>query len=62
MTNLWKPEIFQGRGKKKDYFEGWYFKLIDKIEKTAYSIIPGISLSGDSKISCFYNAFRCKKP
>jgi tocopherol cyclase len=51
MTNLWKPEIFQGRGKKKDYFEGWYFKLVDKEEKTAYSIIPGISLSRDSKKS-----------
>ena len=51
MSNIWKPEIFQGKGKKKDYFEGWYFKLVDKNEKTAYSIIPGISLSKDSKKS-----------
>ncbi len=51
MSNLWKPEVFQGRGKKKDYFEGWYFKSIDKDEKTAYSIIPGISLSRDSEKS-----------
>jgi hypothetical protein len=48
MTNIWKPEVFQGKGKKKDYFEGWYFKSIDKKEKTAYSIIPGISLSKDN--------------
>ncbi len=47
MVNLWKPEIFQGRVKKRNYFEGWYFKSIDKEEKTAYSIIPGISLSGN---------------
>ncbi len=51
MANIWKPEIFQGRGKKEDYFEGWYFKLVNKEEKTAYSIIPGISLSRDSKKS-----------
>ena len=51
MANLWKPEIFQGRGKKRNYFEGWYFKSIDKEEKTAYSIIPGISLSRDPKKS-----------
>ena len=51
MTSLWKPEVFQGRGKKKDYFEGWYFKSIDRDEKTAYSIIPGISLSRDLKKS-----------
>ena len=51
MTSLWKPEIFQGRGKKKDYFEGWYFKSVDQEEKTAYSIIPGISLSNDFKNS-----------
>ena len=51
MVNLWKPEIFQGRRKKRNYFEGWYFKSIDKEEKTAYSIIPGISLSRDPKNS-----------
>ncbi|MGB9937983.1 MAG: tocopherol cyclase family protein [Methanobacterium sp.] len=48
MFNTWKPEVFQGRGKKRDYFEGWYFKSIDGNEKIAYSIIPGISLSRDS--------------
>ena len=51
MADLWKPEIFQGKGKKRDYFEGWYFKSIDEEEKTAYSIIPGISLSRDPEKS-----------
>jgi hypothetical protein len=45
--NLYKPEIFQGRNKKKKYFEGWYFKSVDKPEKNAVSIIPGISITGD---------------
>jgi len=42
---LWKPEIFQGTVNKKQYFEGWYFKLVDKEEKHSFAVIPGISLS-----------------
>jgi hypothetical protein len=42
---LWKPEIFQGAVNKKQYFEGWYFKLVDKEEKHSFAVIPGISLS-----------------
>ncbi len=42
---LWKPEIFQGKLTKAQYFEGWYFKLVDKDEKYSFAIIPGISLS-----------------
>ena len=47
MTNLWKPGVFQGRGKKKDYFEGWYFKSISKDEQSAFAIIPGVSITKD---------------
>jgi tocopherol cyclase len=47
MANIWRPEAFQGKGKKKDYFEGWYFKSVDKAETSAIVIIPGISLSPD---------------
>ncbi len=42
---LWKPEIFQGTLTKTQYFEGWYFKLVDKDEKHSFALIPGISLS-----------------
>ncbi len=45
MLNIWKPEVFQGNGKKKDYFEGWYFKSVSEDEKTAYAIIVGISIA-----------------
>jgi len=45
MTKIWKPEVFQGRGKKKDYFEGWYFKSVSKDEKIAYAIIAGLSIT-----------------
>lgn len=45
MAKIWKPEVFQGRGKNKDYFEGWYFKSVSKDENLAYAIIAGISIS-----------------
>jgi len=42
--SIWRPETFQGRNRKKRYFEGWYFKLIDQQRKTVLAIIPGISI------------------
>lgn len=39
--------IFQGNKKKKNYFEGWYFKMVGKDGKAILSVIPGISLSKD---------------
>lgn len=44
MKRIWKPEIFQGVGKYKDYFEGWYFKIVDEKEENVYGIIPGIAM------------------
>ena len=41
---IWRPETFQGRNRKKRYFEGWYFKLIDQRRETVLAIIPGISI------------------
>ena len=41
---IWKPETFQGRNRKKHYFEGWYFKLIDEHRKTVLAIIPGVAI------------------
>lgn len=38
------PILFQGTLKKKNYFEGWYYKHISKDEKKLLIIIPGISL------------------
>jgi hypothetical protein len=47
MLDTWKPGIFHGRRKKKDFFEGWYFKIVDHSEKNAYAIIPGVSIARD---------------
>lgn len=47
--NIWRQETFQGNTQKRNYFEGWYFKLIDKSRKTILAIIPGISI-GESRL------------
>jgi hypothetical protein len=41
---LWRPESFQGAHRKQDYFEGWYFKLIDQSRSTVLAVIPGIAI------------------
>lgn len=38
------PERFQGWGKKRNYFEGWYFKIVSGDERTALALIPGIAM------------------
>lgn len=43
INKIWKPEIYQGHRRKKKYFEGWYFKLVDKSEENVYSIIAGVA-------------------
>jgi len=44
---LFNSEIFQGNLRNKNYFEGWYFKLVDLEEKNIYAVIPGVSLLDD---------------
>lgn len=40
-----QPILFQGNLKKKNYFEGWYYKQVSEDQKTSLSFIPGISLN-----------------
>ncbi|MDF2543196.1 MAG: hypothetical protein K0S47_2914 [Herbinix sp.] len=46
---IFHPEVFQGRHKRRNYFEGWYYKLIDEKRKNALAIIPGVSFGKDGK-------------
>jgi tocopherol cyclase len=67
ITSFFNPEQFQGWGKRKNYFEGWYFKILNKEETIAFAFIPGISfdingighsfiqvLDGKAKTSKYY--------
>lgn len=43
-----KPENYHGKYKKDNFFEGWYFKIVDSSEENIYAVIPGIFKSKDS--------------
>ena len=49
INKIWKPETFQGYNKKNNYFEGWYFKLIDQSRNTIIAMIPGIAIGKDKQ-------------
>lgn len=42
MRAIFNPERFQGWGKTKSYFEGWYFKLVSPSGRSL-AVIPGIA-------------------
>lgn len=42
---VFRPWVFQGSKRRKNYFEGWYFKHVSADRQNVYAIIPGISLS-----------------
>lgn len=48
MSKVFKPEVFQGSLRKRNYFEGWYFKHVSADNSKTFSFIPGISLSKDN--------------
>lgn len=51
VMTLFRPEVFQGSLKLKNYFEGWYFKQVTADRSQTIAIIPGISLNGNDKHS-----------
>ncbi len=38
------PEAFHGHGRSKEFFEGWYVKLVSQDQKQRWAVIPGIFL------------------
>jgi hypothetical protein len=41
---FFNPEWYQGWTKKRSYFEGWYFKLVNASGSRAMALIPGIAM------------------
>lgn len=57
VNNIFNPIRFQGRLNRKNYFEGWYFKLVDQNRTNALALIPGISLTPGERhafIQCIF--------
>lgn len=48
IKSLINPDLYHGNNKKYNFFEGWYFKLVDKNMNNVISLIPGIYI-GKSK-------------
>ncbi len=51
LRNIWRPQNFHLNhelGRRRGYFEGWYFKLVDAAGAQPYAIIPGVFLGPDS--------------
>jgi hypothetical protein len=53
ITSIFNPSYFQGWGKNRRYFEGWYFKVIDPTEKFAFAVIPGIAMDDQGQKQSF---------
>jgi tocopherol cyclase len=45
IKKLIHPEYFQGNKKRKNYFEGWYYKLVSQDQKYTLAFIPGVSIN-----------------
>ncbi len=44
LKKVWNPPWFQGNLKIKNYFEGWYIKVVSRNGSHSWAFIPGISL------------------
>ncbi len=53
LHSLWYPERFQGWGRNSNYFEGWYFKLVDAKGEAVYAFIPGIAMDASGAKHAF---------
>lgn len=47
IQRVFEPEVFQGRYKINNYFEGWYFLQVSEDQKHSIAVIPGVSLDKD---------------
>lgn len=43
MKEIFNPDLYHGKHKNKNFFEGWYYKIVDKTNSYKLAIIPGIS-------------------
>lgn len=45
IRGLFHPEMYHGFNKKQNFFEGWYFKVVNQPENLRFAIIPGIAMT-----------------
>jgi len=42
MMKIWRPAVFHGGRLDRQFFEGWYFKLVSANQQRRWAIIPGV--------------------
>src|SRR5512143_3003640 len=51
---VWRPAMYHGHTKRRNFFEGWYYKLVDAAEQHIHAVIPGVFLGeAPSTAHCF---------
>jgi hypothetical protein len=50
---IWKPAMYHGFGKRRRFFEGWYFKCVSEACDAVYAVIPGVSLGANGEQHAF---------
>jgi len=61
LRSIFNPDQFQGWNRRKRYFEGWYFKVLNEDETKAFAIIPGIAIDDQGKGQAFIQVLDGKK-
>lgn len=52
--------FFLGEAKRRGYFEGWYFKCIDRSRRHAIALIPGMAISPEGDKHAFVQVIRAE--
>ena len=55
--SVFNPHMYHGWGRKRTYFEGWYYKLVSADEQNAVAIIPGIAMDEFGNKEAFIQLF-----
>ena len=58
---FFNPAYFQGWGKQKNYFEGWYFKVLNADGSKAFAFIPGIAMDKEGNKQSFVQVLNGRK-
>ena len=53
INKLYNPSIYQGNLRKKNYFEGWYYKFVNGDGTQAFALIPGVSVGREDPDHAF---------
>jgi len=57
----WHPERYHGWGRERNYFEGWYYKIVSPDEQQAFALISGISKAENGRQHAFIQQMDGKK-